>query len=362
MLISASKVWWTFTRKDSTLKRLGLFCGAILLAGCCAVRHQPQTDPKTEQETVAPALKMETITLYTGAITEPSPNDDPAKRAEWLAKRNREWKERLSATCGVTWPEGSSLTWGYGDIIRVTNTAENLLTLIKQWSDKSECPEIETVAQIVEAGPEALAAVGIVDKGRIDDASEISKTLLKRDDARLLENFRLLAKCYSECSAMACTEYIYPTEYVIGSVAATTNDVPCTTSIATVVPANFETREVGVSIQMIAEIEDIDYKIKYMLNVTVTGEPTWKDYSLRIPGSETTVHRLPMEQPFFPNLKLATQFTATPDKTTAMVMGGLARSKEDGSPGKVLILFLTPHLISRQDGNIFSPVRLAPEP
>ena len=67
-----------------------------------------------------------------------------------------------------------------------------------------------------------------------------------------------------------------------------------------------------------------------------------------------------MEQPFFPNQKISTQFTATNDETLAMVMGGLSRTG-DGSTGKALVLFITPHII-RLKSELFTPIRLKREP
>ena len=342
--------------------RIGFVWFAILLAGCCAVRHQPPTDPKTEPETVAPALKMETISFDAGDPYSSVETEDPVKRAE-------EWKESCRSSYGTTWPEGSSITWtDGGGIIHFTNTAENLLKILRGISNNMpdygpSSTLIEMDVQIVEAGPEALAAVGIGGQAHLDNAAEKRETLLKRDDARLFETFHLITKIGQESVASAATEYIYPTEYEIGPYSAATNDTPRTSDIATVVLANFETREVGTRFQFVPEVyPDLSPSshIRFMMDVTVTGKPVWKDYSRRNPPSETTDQRLPMEQPFFPNQKISTQFTATNDETLAMVMGGLSRTG-DGSTGKTLVLFITPHII-RLKSELFTPIRLKREP
>lgn len=305
---------------------------------------------------------METISFDAGDSYSSVETEDPVKRAE-------EWKESCRSSYGTTWPEGSSITWtDGGGIIHFTNTAENLLKILRGISNNMpdygpSSTLIEMDVQIVEAGPEALAAVGIGGQAHLDNAAEKRETLLKRDDARLFETFHLITKNGQESVASAATEYIYPTEYEIGPYSAATNDTPRTSDIATVVPANFETREVGTRLQFIPDVApDLSSSshIRFMMNVTVTGKPIWKDYSRRNPPSEKTDQRLPMEQPFFPNQKISTQFTATNDETLAMVMGGLSRAG-DGSHGKTLVLFLTPHII-RLKSKLFTPIRLERNP
>ena len=346
------------------MNRLGILGIVILLSGCCTFHQQQSTDRKTVTKTVMPVQKMETISLYTGATCcEPIPNEDPAEKAKRRAEESREYKDMFSERWGVTWPEGSSIEYKDHAILHVTNTAENLLKIIRNMSQSLnyQLPQIEMDVQIIETGKAALDAVGINGQGHIDAASEKREMLMRRDDVRLMENFHIITQNGQECVTKAVTEYIYPTEYVTGTRTETTNDASCVSGNTTVVPANFELREVGTCFEMVPELSDLGNQIRLMMHVTVTGEPTWKDYSQRTPKPETDASRLPMEQPFFPNQVISTALTIAPEQTLAMVMGGFSRT-DGGSPGKTLILFLTPHLIHRHGSNIFTPVRLAPEP
>lgn len=345
------------------MNRLVILLSMILLSGCHVVHHQRTTVQKpVTAETIVPTHKMETISLFLSTGTCCSQPISDEERAKRLAEKNRWYKEILSKDLCVTWPAGASVAWCEGkNIVRVTNTAENLLKIIKGMSDETKHPhpDIEMDVQIVAAEPAALTAVGVIGSGHIDVAEEKREQLLKRNDVRLLETFHIVTRNGQECVAKANTEYIYPTEYEISPKAAT-NDAQTSGITPAVVPANFEMREVGTCVQMVPEFSDLSNRINFMINVTVTGEPTWKDYSRPNPFSKTTADHLPMEQPFFPHHSLATLLTATADKTIALIMGGLYQAGNDPS-GKALILFLTPHLIHKQDGNGFTPIRLAPE-
>ena len=344
------------------MNRLGFLCVALMLSGCYVVHHPVPTARKAATKTIAPVQKMETISIFTGVTCcEPRPNEDPGKRTVRLAKEGQEYQDAFTERFKVTWPEGSSVQcdWKDGTVVHVTNTAENLLKIIQGMSDEARNPnqQIEMDVQIVEAGRVALAALGIHGQGHLDVTAEKREMLLKREDVRLLETFHFIVKNGQESVVKSVTEYIYPTEYLIATNAATSGETPCVSGNATVVPANFELREVGTCFQVVPELRDLCNRIDFLLSVTVTGEPVWKDYGPRNPHSETNSCRLPMEQPFFPCRQISTRLIAEPDKTIAMVMGGLALAG-GGSSDKVLILFLTPHFIHTQDGSAFTPIRL----
>ena len=143
-------------------------------------------------------------------------------------------------------------------------------------------------------------------------------------------------------------------------------------TLATVEPQNFETREVGVILQVVPEVSPEGQMINLMLNPQVVSEPTWKNYGMKIPyfkpsNSLTTLAglgdlapdvqsalfdqqsaddlqwmELPMEQPFFSVRSVSTQLSVYNGAT--VVMGGLITEERTTIEDKVPFLGDIPYL------------------
>lgn len=189
------------------------------------------------------------------------------------------------------------------------------------------------------------------------------------------------------------TEYIYPTEFEVEISQQSVSGGDNTSSgmtLATVEPQNFETREVGVILQVIPEVTPDGQMIDLLLVPQVVSEPTWKNYGMKIPyfapqtkiggiiggatgvedllgPSEVEYMELPMEQPFFSVRSVQTKLSVYNGATVVMgglitenrttiedkipflgdipYVGRLFRSKAESSEKRNLLVFVTARLV-----------------
>ncbi|MBO7654955.1 MAG: hypothetical protein J6U40_08535, partial [Kiritimatiellae bacterium] len=239
------------------------------------------------------------------------------------------------------------------------------------------------------------------------DISMILHMLSQRSDTDVLSAPKVVTKNGQEAVMKVVTEYIYPTEFEVEisqqSNSSSYNGGSSGMTLATVEPQNFETREVGVILQVVPEVSPEGQMINLMLNPQVVSEPTWKNYGMKIPyfkpsnnltslaglsdaavsavmGQQTAddiqYMELPMEQPFFSVRSVSTQLSVYNGAT--VVMGGLItenrttiedkipflgdipylgrffRSKAESSEKRNLLVFVTARLVDL-DGRVIKP-------
>ncbi len=231
------------------------------------------------------------------------------------------------------------------------------------------------------------------------DISVILHMLSQRSDTDTLSAPKVVTKNGNEAVMKVVTEYIYPTEFEV-EISQQSNSGSSIyggssgMTLATVEPQNFETREVGVILQVVPEVSPEGQMINLMLNPQVVSEPTWKNYGMKIPYfrnsasladmvtgyslSEQDVEymELPMEQPFFSVRSVNTQLSVfngatvvmggliTEDRTTIEdkipflgdipYLGRIFRSKAESSNKRNLLVFVTARLVDPA-GRVIKP-------
>jgi general secretion pathway protein D len=228
------------------------------------------------------------------------------------------------------------------------------------------------------------------------DLSMILHMLSQRSDTDLLSAPKVVTKSGQEAVMKVVTEYIYPTEFEVQQVSTSSSGSgSSSTSVPVpfmVEPQNFETREVGVILQVVPEVSAEGQMINLLLNPQVVSEPVWKNYGTKIPytppqnsysiagltadaiaalglsdSSETQYTELPMEQPFFHVRSVSTQLSVYNGATVVMggmitedrktmedkipflgdlpYIGRLFRSKSEQSVKRNLLVFVTARLV-----------------
>ncbi|HQQ92820.1 MAG TPA: type II and III secretion system protein, partial [Kiritimatiellia bacterium] len=196
------------------------------------------------------------------------------------------------------------------------------------------------------------------------DLSMILHMLSQRSDTDLLSAPKVVTKSGQEAIMKVVTEYIYPTEFEVQEIDASSGGSSGSTTVAPPVsfmvePQNFTMREVGVILQVVPEVSAEGQMINLMLNPQVVSEPVWKNYGTKIPQNlvrsikdqitgfltnEPYVEYtdLPMEQPFFHVRSVQTQLSVYNGAT--VVMGGLITEDRKTMEDKIPFLGDLPFL------------------
>ena len=179
------------------------------------------------------------------------------------------------------------------------------------------------------------------------DITAILHALSQRSNTDLLSAPKVVTKAGQEAVIKVVTEYIYPTTYTVtsgqssgGSTLGGGNGV----STPAVEPGGFQTREVGVILQVVPEVSAEGQMINLTMNPQVVSEPTWHDYGydstvlMSNPNGAATVSttHLPMPQPFFQVRSVSTSVSIYNGAT--VVMGGMITEHRISSDDKVPVL------------------------
>ena len=122
------------------------------------------------------------------------------------------------------------------------------------------------------------------------DLSMILHMLSQRTDTDLLSAPKVLTRPGENAVIKVVTEYIYPTDYNVqlqssSSSGSSSNGGSQSAILAVVEPEQFETREVGVILDVTPTLTDDGNLIDLKLDTKVVDEPTWKNYGMKIPYS-----------------------------------------------------------------------------
>ena len=347
--------------KESRMKKM-----LMAFALCASMMLPGQEKPPEGMDTLSfPLITFECVfpANYDGETEEERAKreaEEEAKQKEWDRETEQKWKSRFSEKgLELTWPAGSSIVSrreGLTVYLRVTNTPDNLVKVVKYFRDRENEESLhllECDVRIVGAGREALKAVGFEVAGHVSDAAALCKKLLDRDDVDLIDASRVIVRSGDEYVTKAVTEYIYPTEYNLriespistnSQSSASANSLHSQNCVLSAVePTMFTMREVGSIVQMTPTLTYDCRLVDIVLNVQFVSDPIWKDYGVKAPPATPPRYDLPMEQPFFPVRSVDVRTTVKPGRTMVFVGGGLSQ-KESGN--KTLLVFVTVNGVS----------------
>jgi general secretion pathway protein D len=182
------------------------------------------------------------------------------------------------------------------------------------------------------------------------DMTTVLHALSQRSNSDLLSAPKVVTKAGQEAVIKVVTEYIYPTTFTVTGLQGSTggannNNNTTTTTGAVVEPGGFQTREVGVILQVVPEVSAEGQMINLTMNPQVVSEPSWKNYGSRVPVPNTDpvqYMELPMEQPFFKIRSVSTSVSIYNGAT--VVMGGMITEVRSSSDDKVPLLGDIPYL------------------
>lgn len=159
-----------------------------------------------------------------------------------------------------------------------------------------------------------------------------------------------------------------------------------------VTPAEFETREVGVILEVTADVSTEGEMINLVMSPEVVTEPDWKNYGQTYTDASGGVQQIPVEQPFFHSRSISTSILIYNGATVVMggmiteerqtvddkipllgdipVIGRLFQSKYDNSIKKNLLIFVTARLVDpagravgqARDSAVVQPLLVNPPP
>lgn len=174
----------------------------------------------------------------------------------------------------------------------------------------------------------------------------ILHALQQRGHTDVLSAPKITAQSGQEATIKVVTEYIYPTEFETegisgGSSGNNNNNSGGGTVGAIVTPSSFETREVGVILNVVPEVSPEGQMINLTLAPEVVSEPTWRNYGSTYESDVNQdgvleTQQLNMEQPFFHTRSLSTSMLIYNGAT--VVMGGMITEQREDVDDKVPIL------------------------
>jgi hypothetical protein len=259
---------------------------------------------------------------------------------------------------GIRWPQGASIRSmpERGELL-VVNTPENhrrLAEFIKKY--KVNFKQVEIDCQFVALPRGAVEKVAR--SGRVPSSAVLE--LVRDGQGTLLACPKVVTKNGSEATIKGVVEMIYPTEFTVGGSGSATNAPPNAGGTA-VEPGGFETREVGVILQVVPDVTPDGNLINLTLAPQVVYPPEWKDYAARVTDGrdKEALRPAPMPQPFFPVDSITTSVQIYNGST--IVIGGGAPSK-DGKTFTYMLISATmvdaagAEVVTADDTDTWEPV------
>ena len=167
------------------------------------------------------------------------------------------------------------------------------------------------------------------------------------------------------------TEYIYPTSFEVSGIRgnnnSNNNNSNGGTVGAVVEPSTFETREVGVILQVTPEVSPEGQMITLEMMPEVVSDPEWFNYGSTYTDADGQVQTLNMPQPFFHSRSVQTMISIYNGATVVMggmitenrttiedkipflgdipIVGRLFQSQVESSEKRNLLIFVTARLV-----------------
>ncbi|MBT3194634.1 MAG: hypothetical protein HN341_18975 [Verrucomicrobia bacterium] len=211
------------------------------------------------------------------------------------------------------------------------------------------------------------------------EMSVVLHALQQRGHTDLLSAPKITTQSGQQATIKVVTEYIYPTEFETSGIGGNSNNNQNNGNNnnaqgpvgAVVTPGSFETREVGVILEVMPEVSPEGQMINLTLSPEVVSEPTWKNfgssYTSYDPNGNAVTQELNMEQPFFHTRHLRTNLLIYNGATVVMggmitevrrdvddkvpilgdipLLGRLFRSRYESSEKRNLLIFVTARLV-----------------
>jgi general secretion pathway protein D len=218
---------------------------------------------------------------------------------------------------------------------------------------------------------DSIATVGTVLTN--PELSIVLHALQQRGHTDLLSAPKVTTQSGVQANIRVVTEYIYPTAFDVQPIAGQTTTAGGQGGSvgAVVTPQDFETREVGVILEVLPTVSPEGQMISLELSPEVVTEPTWRNYGSTYTSFDQNGNMieqtLNMEQPFFHSRRLRTSLLIYNGATVVMggmitelrnsvddkipflgdipVIGRLFRSKYDHSEKRNLLIFVTARLV-----------------
>lgn len=167
--------------------------------------------------------------------------------------------------------------------------------------------------------------------------------LWKAGKGRLLGSQKFVTRSGVNANSAGANEQIYASEFVDS---AGTNGAPTRPTLS---PASFETREVGMIVNVTPTISPDGRSMDLVISPEFSEGEAWDDVATTLSRGENDEENLIVRVPRFHTAKLTT--TLTLDDGTTMIQGGM--SSRDGQ--SLIYFFLTPRIIGT-DGKPVHPV------
>jgi len=173
------------------------------------------------------------------------------------------------------------------------------------------------------------------------DVTAILHALSQRSNTDLLSAPKVVTKAGQEAVIKVVTEYIYPTTFTVQQSAGGGVNGGIGAAIPpSVEPGGFQTREVGVILQVVPEVSAEGQMINLTMNPQVVSEPDWHDYGYTVVlpngNGSTAETKLVMQQPFFHVRSVSTSVSIYNGAT--VVMGGMITENRLSSDDKIPLL------------------------
>ena len=227
------------------------------------------------------------------------------------------------------------------------NCVSQRSNIAKTAMERDDARLIEFDIRYISADSKTLSEVGYFSANRVN-AAVLQDRLMSHRGAKLLESPRLVTRPEETTELKGVLEYIYPTDYEV--VHAEWSQTVGTNTVygiyppgAAVEPQSFTMREVGTLVKITPSLTDGGNLIDIEWRAQLVGEPEWKDYGAKAKWKDAATYDLLMEQPFFPVRASADAKISLRPGTTSVFCGGADKRK--GDEGRFILVFITPRLI-----------------
>jgi hypothetical protein len=150
----------------------------------------------------------------------------------------------------------------------------------------------------------------------------------------------LLTPSGQQSTLKSVTEVIYPTGLSLTQ-RSTTNVAGDVLATSLVAPDGFETREIGVSLEVLPEVSTDGDVINLTFDAEIVDPPTWKEYPAELRDSKGKAISMTMEMPFF-HIQSFTTSAKIKNGATVIVGGGMKNPQGDA----VTFLLLKAQLVT----------------
>lgn len=173
---------------------------------------------------------------------------------------------------------------------------------------------------------------------------EALQGLIKDGKARILFAPRLITKSGANAEVKAVTECIYPTLFEAAELPVSATNAPSRFEKSIVVPAEFETRDIGVILNVTPMVAPNGNDIDLILLPQIVYEPVWKDYGSTYMDASGRQQQVKMEQPLFSTHCITAALTVE-NGSTVLAGGGMNIKNDDK---EVVYVFVTARTVNGQ--------------